>query len=453
MKTKRRREKSKVAYTNTKEYLEKSQSGFEATAYKIPNGCHSFRFQKGKNVLDFMPYVVKSEHNPKAQKGKAHWERTYYVHNIPTPRGNRRYCCLDMNWKEPCPICKCVAKIRRQGKMEEKDIRALEPKERVLFCVIDRKNKEKGYGILESGNYKSFGELINDKLDSLDEDDPRRDFFHLSDGMTVEVSAKEDSWDGRKFNKPTIIDFVPRKDQYDNDMLEEVPCLDKCLIKMKPEELLEIFENGGLGDEDEPKKKKKTKASDDDEEDDDEEDDDTGDTDEDEESDDDEEDDEVDEDDEKEDKEDDEDGSEEVDDDDMEDESDVEVGDLVSWMKGKKVLKGTVKKILEKAGKAKVKENKTGKLVTVDLDELTKIEEEEPKKKRKKVEDEEEEEEDLDDDDTDEDESEDDSDDGEDEDEDEDDEEEDEEPRKKKKRNKFDDEDDDRPKRKKRSAD
>lgn len=381
---KAKREKRKLAYTNTKKVLENYDSGgFTPTCWNLPSGMKMYKWKKGKNKLDFMPFVV-GKHNPNADPGSVHWERTYFTHEIPTADGTRKYPCLQKNFGLKCPICARLTKMKQNAQGDPEAIKKMDIKTRRAFLVIDRNDKEAGIQLLESGHFKSFGELIQNTLMALDDDSVFLDFYHLADGSTLNVQGVDDSFQGRTYVKPAVITFEPRKVQYDEDMIEEIPCLDDLLKKYEFKDLLKIFDQSENDEEEEEEKPKKkaSKADDDDEEEEEGDDTDSDDEDNEEESDDsdDEEEGDDDDDDEGNDSDDDEEESDDDSDDsdDDSDESDYvpKVKDKVKVKHNKKTVIGTVTKVNKGNEMALVEIKGERRPVSFTFDELTPVEDE-----------------------------------------------------------------------------
>jgi hypothetical protein len=416
--SKKKREERKIRYANTKETADRfDRSSFEPASYTIPEGMKRFKWKKGRNRLDFIPFVAK-EGNPDVQAGLIHYFRKYFVHDKIGPE-EKSYCCLARTFNKRCPVCEELAKQRRAGKTDE-DLKTWKIKDRIMFYVRDLDEPDQ-YQLLESGIYKSFGELLKDEIDLLDENAPELDFWHLKDGWTLEVICKEDTFNGRTYNKPIKITFRPRKKQYGTSLLKELPSLDDVPTEVSYKELKDLFlmeggeddsdtdeeeepvakkskkkrvedEDDDLGfdeesdeeeeeeedEEEEPKSKKKgnktkkkgnktKKVEEDDDDLEDEDSEDEGDEGE-------EEDDESDDDDDESDDDESEDDDEA---DEEESEDEIEVGDTVSYEYKGKERTGEVTKINKKNGVALVKLPKKERPAAVDLEDLTKVEPEE----------------------------------------------------------------------------
>lgn len=370
MKKKDKRKERKIRYSSPRKVIDNKEKGWSPTAFKVPDGMEMFKFKEAKKYrIDVLPYKVKSNPWADVEKGDYHYERTYYVHGGMGATGQDKYCCLQKNFNKPCPICKHGAKLKAGG--AAKDVLSqFYPKERQLFVIIDRDSDDKKLQLFETAHYKSFGEMLANKLDGADEDSPMQSFHSLDDGMYLSVKTKQDSFAGNTYYPPINIEMNPRSKPLPESLLEEIPCLDDVFIELTYKELEKIFnqvtsdaeeEDGDDEDkeddeeddeEDKPKKKKKGKADDEDDEDSDDEDD-------------------------SDDGSDDDDGDEdEADDDDDNEEDEIDwddkVGDKVKFKKGGKTKEGVFVKKKGDTGVVKIKGVEG--TIKVPLDKLTLVE-------------------------------------------------------------------------------
>lgn len=240
--TRREKEKRKVRYTSAREWADKQDSGFEPTSINLPNGTPFFQLKKtGLYKIDILPYLV-GKGNPHADEGMYHYERTYYPHRVTLASGKRRqYCCLSETFGKRCPICDWM---KGEGKdSDQETLKSLRPQVRMLWNIIDRNNKEKGVQVYDSAYFKSFGEMLKNKIQAVEE---YEDFFKLEGGMTLQLSVNEASFAGQKFNQVTNIEMLKRKEDYPEEILDKTVCLDDCLVKVEYDDLKKIF----LGDDD-----------------------------------------------------------------------------------------------------------------------------------------------------------------------------------------------------------
>lgn len=236
-----------------------------------------FKPKAGTYLLDILPYAA-GKGNPWADEGALHWERTYYIHRDVGANGEWKVCPR-MTSKKPCPICDARAKLMKKGDADEDLIKSLAPKQRQLFNVINLKEPDKGVQLWDF-SYHCFGKALDAELRNADEDDGWEKFFFLEDGFTLKVVFGENSAGGYSYLDAESIHFKPRKEDYGEDILESVHCLDDLLILNSYEDLkkdfLEADEDEDEDEEDEDTKPKargtKPKSSDDEDEDEEEED-------------------------------------------------------------------------------------------------------------------------------------------------------------------------------------
>jgi hypothetical protein len=258
--SKRKKNKKRSAAAATKRRAEKHKSGFINTAYEVPDGTKEFALKSDRAVrLDVIPYEV-GQGNPYADKGELHYERTYFVHRS-IGADQTSYVCLRKTNNESCPICDYRSKLAKDPDADEDLIRDLAPKERQLFNVIDTKDRDKGVQVWDM-SFHLFGKRLDQELKNSDEDDNYDDFHELEGGLTLKLGIEEKSFGGRGFFEVVSVNFKPRNEDYDEDILDEATCLDDILIIKDYDELKEIFlQTAGDDDDDEDDDKKKSKKS------------------------------------------------------------------------------------------------------------------------------------------------------------------------------------------------
>jgi len=271
------RKKSKErTYTSARERAEKQSSGYTQTYLKVPDGIQLFKPKSGTMMLDILPYEA-GEDNPWAEPGNMHWERTYWAHRG-IGANSDTYVCPRMTRKQKCPICEFRMALVKKGDDGDEDlIKDLSPKQRQLFNVRNLKDPDKGFQLWDI-SYHLFGKALDARLRNSDEDDEWDKFFFIEEGTTLRVGFAEKSFGGATFYEAETIDFKARKQPYDDEVLEQVQCLDELLIVPSYKELKDAFLEAKKSDEDEddedeeetPPKKKKRKAPVDEDEDEDE---------------------------------------------------------------------------------------------------------------------------------------------------------------------------------------
>jgi len=363
---KRRKKKNRETANTARRRAEQHQAGFERTSLNLPEGVNLFRLKDDKPLrLDILPYRV-GKGNPWADEGQLHYERTYFVHRGIGAEQNT-YPCLRKTLGKKCPVCEYRAKLSNNPDADEDLIKSLAPSERQIFNVIDTRDRDKGVQIWDMA-WWLFGKALDTRIRNGDEEDEYENFYELENGFTLKLGIEEHHFAGRSFYSVESIDFKSRKEDYDEDILEEVYNLDE-IIKITPyDELKKILLQTEDDDEDEketPKSKKKKKQQKEEDEFDEDEEEDNEDLDEedldeeDEEEDEDLEDDEEDLDEDFEDEDEDEDKEDEEEDEDLEDE-DEDFEDEEESPKPKK-KKTTKKKTAKKKSKKKPAKKSSGR--------------------------------------------------------------------------------------------
>ena len=259
---KRRRERKKVS---AKRRLQEHSSGFESTVVRRPDGMETFKLDKGGiKLLDIIPFIA-GKGNPFADEGEEYYERTFWSHRGIGPN-NESYICPAKTAQKDCPICEYRQYLSKDPDSDQAEADALKPKERQLWLVQDRKDLGKGVQLWEVSHFL-FGKILDSTLESGEEDDGWDYFADPVEGFYLRVNFEEESYDGNKFYKAARIDFKSRE-PLDENIAEQVPCLDD-LLKIEPyEKLKAIFEGGktktdddDVDEDDEPPRRKRRRST------------------------------------------------------------------------------------------------------------------------------------------------------------------------------------------------
>lgn len=265
MATKSEKARRKRRYSNAKETMTAAEEGYRPTAFKVPEGMSVFRFSEEKVYrIDIIPFPA-GKGNPRADEGCDHFERTFYVHRNLGPNQDS-HCCLAKNFNKSCPVCEHRQRISNDPDGDTELADKLKPQWRHLWLVYDYEEPDKGIQLMDTAHYKSFGELLSNKVRAGDEDDNFENFHHLEDGMTLKVACEEDSFNGRTYFKPTNIEMKPRKTPLDSELTDEVPCLDELLIELSYKKLKELLLAEPAEDEDKEDEDEDSETSEDEDE-------------------------------------------------------------------------------------------------------------------------------------------------------------------------------------------
>jgi hypothetical protein len=269
--SRRERERRRIRYTDAKETAEKQQMGFTPTTVKLPKGIRLFYWKKDKRkyklrVIPFWP----DNSNPNADPEHLHWERSMNCHEGLGPDGRDRYPCLiDNKWRDEkrCPVHEYAKRLAKKGADDDYVDSVEKRKKRQLIAVIDQENKDKGIQIYEGPYYNGLGELIDNKINALDDDSKKRNFYHLKGGSILVVTVKSSSFSNEdrsgSFLKPIDLEIETGARDLPESVLDDVPCLDKLVNRLSYEELKEVVEQGeaGNGDDKEDDKSNRRRKS------------------------------------------------------------------------------------------------------------------------------------------------------------------------------------------------
>lgn len=227
----RENDRRELKRTDARGWARQQERGFEATCVKLPDGVNFFKIDKaGTYIVDILHYIV-GKGNPRADEGFLHFEREYQSHRIATPNGMRPYCCQWATFGKKCAACDW---LKDHGKNAPEDIvRQMRPSFRHLWNIVDLNSKERNVQVYDSNHFNKglgFGEQIATALNSVE---AYKDFSELKGGFTLHLTTKEVSFPGGKYYPVVRMDFLPRKQDYDDDMYDKLVCLDSCLVEVK----------------------------------------------------------------------------------------------------------------------------------------------------------------------------------------------------------------------------
>jgi len=210
-----------------------------------------FQPKKGKSKFDILPYTVSIKDHPDMEKGDLWYNKTVYVHYNIGAEGNA-YVCPLKTAKKPCPICEYRNKLMRDDDVDEDVIKDLKPKQRDVFNV--RVKGEKEVKLFTTSHYV-FGKLLLEEILE-NEEDGYDSFADMEGGKTLTVKFREKEIGSTKFLEASNIEFNDRNDLKES-ILKKVEDLDKIIV-YEPYEAIEkaLFETA---DEDGAKKGKKGK--------------------------------------------------------------------------------------------------------------------------------------------------------------------------------------------------
>lgn len=132
-------------------------------AYEIPPDVPRYEMRDGENRIDIIPYRISNPLNPACtvhglEIGELDYFQQLDVHQNVGVRKNQHLCAKRM-FGRPCPICDAQTELYEQNERDE--AKALYPKQRAVYNVIDLDAPEKGIQVWEVSYYWVEQELRN----------------------------------------------------------------------------------------------------------------------------------------------------------------------------------------------------------------------------------------------------------------------------------------------------
>jgi hypothetical protein len=202
------------------------------------------------NKYDIIPFVVTQEWYARTRRayqkkqiglgiGDVDYKIEYPVHFL---GDNGRHICLQEWFGEPCSTCEERERLIENKEYEDpegKKADDLKPKWRTLYNIVNLD----GDGDVElfDISYHKFEKLIRKELRG--NEDGLEFFWDLDkeDGKTIYWRGSQGKWENNTFIEPDRISFMPRDDDYSQDILEAVYPLDKLFYIPTYEEIARII--------------------------------------------------------------------------------------------------------------------------------------------------------------------------------------------------------------------
>lgn len=243
---------------------EKDMNRGENFNLAIPEGTQFFAPKsKGPYNLDILPYEVTVDTHPEVNKGELWYQRTYWKHFGLGDDGKKSTICPKTIGK-PCPICEMYKELNSSDDEDDREsAKKIKAKERELYNVIDLDNQDAGIQIFEY-SFHLFGKALSEEINEGPEE--YAGFAELEDGYTLQVHFRKTSiGGGTPFYELRKLEFEERE-EYDEEILEEVYNLDQLLKISSYKELQSMLtgteeEDTDKEEEEKPKKSSKEKSS------------------------------------------------------------------------------------------------------------------------------------------------------------------------------------------------
>lgn len=224
---------------------------------KVPAGTTFFNPKETKTIrVTVVPYEVTEKGNPHCDPGYLYGERTAWCHfGIGPNQGS--YVCNAKTYNTKCPVCEYRANLMKKGGDEEQ-IKALAPKERQLWNVVDHKAEDKGVQLWDV-SYHLFGKFLDNVINEAEpeEKDQFRAYVDPEEGCVIKATPiAKPNGRGGTFNEFSNIQLMPRSKPVNKEWLDAALNLDKLVPPVDYDELKKVFlqtEDEAIDDEEDDK--------------------------------------------------------------------------------------------------------------------------------------------------------------------------------------------------------
>lgn len=230
--------------------------------------------------VNILPYVIKTKKDPlvfseDAEIGGDSYVYDIYIHNY-IGATQADVICPKMNFNKACPICDMARTLKDKGK--DKESKALSPKRKCYYNIVDLDDQEKGVQVFVVSQFLFEKELIEEARDAAGDGDIV-DFPDLKNGKVVSFrTAQKTMGAGKPFIYYKKFGFEDREsdDKITKEQRLAVISFDEIAVVHSASEIEDIFKVAEDDDDDEEDNDAEDEDEDDDDgedEDDDEEDD------------------------------------------------------------------------------------------------------------------------------------------------------------------------------------
>jgi len=224
----------------------------------LPDGVRDWAPEKaGSYLIDVVPYeTTDSMHPDDIEKQSLWYKRQYEIHHNIGVNNDSIVCPKSIH--KPCPICEEREKLLSEGADWDDDVvKSLGTQKFIAFNILDPEDESK-ICIFAMSTGKFYGAL---KKELGEGEEDILDFFDItSDGKTLKVRFSDASYSGKKYLEATRIDFRPREEMDEDEILGKVVNLDEMLNVIPHNKIKAMFLQIEMDEDgDEPEEKPKPK--------------------------------------------------------------------------------------------------------------------------------------------------------------------------------------------------
>ena len=258
-----KKQRRRVSADKVKENAERG-SGGGSDWFQVKENVGRWSPDKaGRYNIDILPYEVKSESHPDdVEKGCLWYKLPFAVHHGVGASNQSLVCPKSVGGK--CPICDERSRLYKEDSDANEDIiAALRPQRFVAFNILSP--EDDGRVDLFIFSFGKFYAVLKEELKDVHNEE-HLGFFDVTDaGRTLKVRFSEEDFMGNKYLQASRIDFLPREEMDEDEILDKTVCLEDAIVVPPYDKLKALFEMDGedeggdddIESEDDPKPSKR----------------------------------------------------------------------------------------------------------------------------------------------------------------------------------------------------
>jgi len=226
---KRKYDKDAIKNRTKKSHETRDDYGISGENYLNVSSEEDLKFYKvkktedGRNLIDIVPYVTGSKH-PTLKKGDIDYILDIWVHrNLGVKRD--KVLCMENTYGKPCAACDKITSLKDSGDFDEDVVKALYPKRRAIYNVVDLKDKDSAIKIWDGAHPHTEKEIVQEAF--LDDEEVIL-YADIDEGKSIKFRGEHN--EKFKYIKPVNFSFVDRDKPYTEDVIDEAYSLDEFLV-------------------------------------------------------------------------------------------------------------------------------------------------------------------------------------------------------------------------------
>ena len=217
----------------------------------------------GNYAVDIIPFVIKSKRHPAVKRGAVVGVDTAYKLDVLVHFGvgpSKKAVVCPTTFGLPCPICEAAEEVKREKGYQSEDFKALKPKKRTLYNLVDVDNLKDGVQV-----YDASTAWFEEKMVSAAEGRGKKKglpilpFDDIEAGYTVEFQTVIKSTGTGKAAEPQNFVFEPRGEALPKSLINKAVDFTEFLKLSTYEEIKAIFHgvDDTLEDDDAPPRRER----------------------------------------------------------------------------------------------------------------------------------------------------------------------------------------------------